>query len=86
MSLRSGLSKREALLLRELALTPGRAVSMDILIDALDLAGNGTYRQQRKAVSAYVHFIRWKFGDDVIQTVLDTHGMASYSLAPGALR
>lgn len=59
------LSRREALLVRELAVIPGNPVGWAILADAID----DTRPRAQYRVQATVARIRAKFGPDVIRTV-----------------
>lgn len=62
------LSRREALLVRELIRAEGRVLSYEVLLEATHSWG-GTERQERKRIAALVHWVRLTFGPEVIETI-----------------
>lgn len=76
-----GLTRQQAVLLRELSYTPGKPVRWDILADALAVPGDLGRRDRARRVCSYVQTLRRRFGRETIVTVFGE----GYAVAPEAL-
>lgn len=75
------LSRQEALVVRELARTPRRAVDVNILLDAGEMWG-GTQRDEKKRLAALVRRVRVKYGHSCIRAVHADRRFLGYALYP----